>query len=63
MLEAVFPEEVFVGSGFGATLLIVAMPVFPSLPVRELKPRKAVRTSTNERATFDDFLAVSDAFL
>jgi hypothetical protein len=35
----------------------------PSRPVIELKPRKAVTTSSKERATFEDLAASSPAFL
>ena len=34
-----------------------------SWPVTELKPRKATRTISSERATFEDFFASSAAFL
>ena len=38
-------------------------PLFPSFPVRELKPRNAARTRTSERAAREDFFANSPARL
>ena len=42
---------------------VVVIEVFGSLPVSELRPRKAVSTKIKVRAIFDDLPARSAAFL
>ena len=42
---------------------LVVIEVFGSLPVRELRPRKAVNTKMKVSAIFDDLPASSAAFL